>query len=635
MLTAQNILVQYGDRILLDNVTLVVKPLDKLGLVGRNGAGKSTLLKILAGENTALKGDVSKPGGTTLAFLHQDISLPQEKTVIDETMVALEELVKVNQQLDAINIELTQRDDYESDSYMDLLENLSSLTERFSILGGDKAEGEAVRVLMGLGFNASDMNRPVAEFSGGWQMRIVLAKMLLQKPNYLLLDEPTNHLDIESIMWLENFLKNYPGAVIIVSHDQTFLDNVTNRTVEITLGTLHDYQANYSRYLELRVDRKEKLESAYRNQQKILADKERTIERFMAKASKTKMAQSMKKQLDKVERIEIEEEDVATMNIRFPPAPRSGDIVVDAVNVSKSYDDLHVLNNIDFRLERGDRLAFVGQNGQGKTTFAKILVDKLKASSGDVKPGYNVSIGYYAQNQAEALTRDQTLIQTMEEHSPPEMRPRLRSILGAFMFSGNDHDKKVSVLSGGERARLALACLLLQPFNLLVLDEPTNHLDMLSKEVLKHAIMQYDGTLLVVSHDRHFLAGMTDKTIEFRDKKIFEYLGDVDYFLQKRNLEDMRQAEINKAAKVEARPKEKEQTLVNNNNAKLVSEKEIKSIESKIEQVEAQIKKLESTMGQDGFYNLSTAQKTIEEHQALHKKLKELTAQWEEMLEAL
>jgi ATP-binding cassette subfamily F protein 3 len=634
MLTAQNILIQYGDRILLDHVNLVVKPTDKLGLVGRNGAGKSTLLKVLAGETATLKGDVSKPGNTTLAFLHQDISIPQQKSVIDETLLALEELLEVNKKLDHINHELTYRTDYESDSYMEMLENLSALTERFSLLGGDKAEGEAVRVLQGLGFSPKDLDRKVAEFSGGWQMRIVLAKMLLQKPDFLLLDEPTNHLDIESIMWLENFLRSYPGAVIIVSHDQMFLDNVTNRTVEITLGSLHDYNANYSKYLELRVDRKEKMESAFRNQQKVLAEKERTIERFMAKATKTKMAQSMKKQLDKIERIELEEEDIATMNIRFPPAPRSGEIVVEAVNADKSYGALEVLNDVNFKIERGDRIAFVGQNGQGKTTLAKMLVKKLKATHGEIKLGYNVSIGYYAQNQAEELGRDQTLLETMEMHSPPEMRTKLRSILGAFMFSGEDHDKKVSVLSGGERARLALACLLLQPFNFLVFDEPTNHLDILSKEVLKHALIKYDGTLLVVSHDRKFLEGMTDKTIEFRDRQIFEYLGDVEYYLAKRSLEDMRQAEIRKATIDKTETTDTRVTTKNDSDQRKI-EKEIKNIEAKIEQLESQARQLETTMAQDGFYDSANATTALDKYKILKAEIKELTAEWEEKLELI
>jgi ATP-binding cassette subfamily F protein 3 len=638
VLTAANILVQFGDRTLLDRVDMVVKLRDKVGLVGRNGAGKSTFLKILAGEKTPNDGSITKPGGSTLAFLHQEIEIDQSTTVLEEALTAFAQLQQLNEEIDRLNKEISERTDYESDEYMSILENFSECNERFAILGGESSEGDAVKVLKGLGFKDGDFYRKIEEFSGGWQMRVVLAKMLLQKPNYLLLDEPTNHLDIESIIWLEKFLKSYYGAIIIISHDQQFLDNCTNRTVEIELGKLHDYKANYSKYLELRKDRKEKSIAAFENQQRLIAQKEKVINRFMAKATKTKMAQSMQKQLDKMERIEVDQEDTGTMNLQFPPAPRSGQVVIDAQNVFKSYGSLQVLEDIDFRIERGERVAFVGQNGQGKTTLAKILVHKLKQTKGTVEPGHNVSIGYYAQNQAETLDGKITLLETMENHSPPEMRTRLRKILGAFMFSGEDAEKKVSVLSGGERARLALACMLLRPFNLLVLDEPTNHLDILSKEVLKDAINNYDGTLIIVSHDRQFLSGLTSKTLEFRDKKTYEYLGDVNYFLEKRELDNMREVEMHKTKSAE-KPVNSGQSSSNGQNSDALSEeqKEIKkslerkiqNIERKIDRQEEELKSLEKDMTKEGFYDSNESQRVLTLYDQKKKEMQELMESWE------
>ncbi|MEL6122630.1 MAG: ABC-F family ATP-binding cassette domain-containing protein [Bacteroidota bacterium] len=628
MLTATNIYVQYGDRVLLDKVNLVIKDRDKVGLVGRNGAGKSTLLKILAREKSPHEGNVSQPSGATLAFLHQDIEIDQNRTVIDETMLAFEALKQLNLEIDSLNAEIATRTDYESEDYLKVLERFSELNERYAILGGDSAEGDASRVLQGLGFKTGDFQRPLAEFSGGWQMRVILAKMLLQKPNYLLLDEPTNHLDIESIIWLERFLKDYPGAVIIISHDQQFLDNCTKRTIEIELGRVQDYNAAYSGFLELRKDRREKMLSAYENQQKVIAQRERTINRFMAKATKTKMAQSMKKQLDKMERIEVESEDVAAMNIRFAKPPRSGQIVLEAKDLDKSYGDLQVLNQINLTVERNDRVAFVGQNGQGKTTLAKILIGAIEHSDGHVQQGHNVAVGYYAQNQAESLGRDRTLLETMEDHSPPEMRTRLRNILGAFMFSGEDADKKVSVLSGGERARLALACLLLKPFNLLVLDEPTNHLDIISKEVLKQALLEYEGTLIVVSHDRQFLEDLTDRTIEFRDGKLHDHLGDVNYFLSKREMDNMREVETQRSKK----PKSKKGGTPHQPNP--ASEKALRkasNIERKIESLEAKMTELESTMGQDGFYDSDKSQDILDTYNKTKEEISNLYDRWESL----
>lgn len=605
----------------------MVKPKDKVGLVGRNGAGKSTLLKILAREISPLEGNITQPSDASLAFLHQEIEIEQYRTVIDETMLAFAALKELNEKIEKANQEISTRTDYESDGYMDLLQRFSELNEQYALLGGDSAEGDAVKVLKGLGFQEKDLQRKIEEFSGGWQMRIVLAKMLLQKPHYLLLDEPTNHLDIESIIWLEKFIQSYPYASIIISHDQQFLDNCTRRTIEIELGRIQDYNVGYSKYLIERKDRREKQQASYDNQQKVIAQKERTINRFMAKATKTKMAQSMKKQLDKMELIEIEAEDVSSMNIQFPPAPRSGAIVVDAKDICKSYDELEVLKNINLVVERQDRIAFVGQNGQGKTTLAKILIDQLSATDGQIELGHNASIGYYAQNQAETLDRNKTLLEVMEDHSPPEMRTKLRNILGAFLFSGEDVDKKVSVLSGGERARLALACLLLNPFNLLVLDEPTNHLDILSKEVLKRALMNYDGTLIVVSHDRHFLGELTSRTIEFRDKQLYEYLGDVNYFLDKRQVEDLRAVEMSsaKSAKKASVQKSADASKVKQLNNK------IKKSETRIADLEKDISQLEGQMGEDGFYESNESSSILKKYNDLKAQLSDTYNTWEDL----
>ena len=475
MLNITNVYIQYGDRILLNRINLTIGEKDKVGLVGRNGAGKSTLLKIIAGEMSPHDGKISRPSGASLGFLHQEMDIPKGRSVLDEVMTAFAEAKDLEIRIAEIHEEMETRTDYESQEYMDLLEEFAHVNDRFHYLGGESAQGEAERVLKGLGFKQTDLSRLTDEFSGGWQMRVELAKMLLRRPDFLLLDEPTNHLDIESIIWLETFLKDYTGAVILISHDKEFLDNVTLRTIEVELGNVFDYKAPYTKFVEMRRERREKQRASYENQQKVIAEKERTISRFMAKATKTKMAQSMQKQLDKIERIEIDDEDIAAMNIRFPTAPRAGQIVVDAHHLEKRYGDLLILDKVEFKMDRGDRVAFVGQNGQGKTTLAKIVVNEIPLSGGKLTLGHNVKIGYYAQNQSETLKSSETLLETMENAAPPEMRSRVRHILGAFMFSGEDADKKVSVLSGGERARLALACLLLNPFNLLVLDEPTNH----------------------------------------------------------------------------------------------------------------------------------------------------------------
>ena len=629
MLSATGIYQQYGDRVLFDRVTFTIGTRDKLGLVGRNGAGKSTILKIIAGDISPDEGKVQRESGSTLGFLHQEMDMPTGNTVMEETLTAFAHIQEMEDRLEELNKEMETRTDYTSDSYSEMLTEFTHLTEKFALVGGITVEAEAEKVLKGLGFKNTDFDRQTTEFSGGWQMRILLAKMLLQRPDYLMLDEPTNHLDIESIIWLENWLASYSGAVITISHDKQFLDNVTNRTLEIELGNVYDYKAGYSKYVELQAERREKAEAAYLNQQKVIADKERTISRFMAKATKTKMAQSMQKQLDKIERIELDVTDNSVMNLRFPPAPRSGAITLKAKHVTKTYGKLNVLRGVDLKVDRGDRVAFVGQNGQGKTTLAKILIGKTPATNGDIELGHNVSVGYYAQNQSDALDGNKTLLETMEEASPPEMRTRLRQILGAFLFSGEDQDKKVMVLSGGERARLALACMLLRPFNLLVLDEPTNHLDMASKDMLKSALMDFDGTLLVVSHDREFLADLTERTVEFRDHKLYEHLGDVNSFLEKRQLADMRSVELekpkgNNGTAPASAPKPR---VALSSEEQRRAEKDVANAERKIEKLEQEIEKIHLKMAVPTFYD------DTEQVERTTAKLKEKSAELEEIME--
>ena len=631
MISVSNISVFYGERALFDGVSFVISERDRVGLTGRNGAGKSTMMKIIAGQVTPNGGgNVTRPNDTTIGYLHQDMSTPKGKTVINEALTAFDEVREMEEKIERLNKELTERTDYDTDSYMDLIHEVSEASERFHILGGETAQADAERILRGLGFKQRDMERMTDEFSGGWQMRIELAKMLLQRPNYLLLDEPTNHLDIESILWLENFLEDYPGAVVVISHDKQFLDNVTKRTIEIEMGKVYDYKASYTRYVEMRAERRELLKNAFDNQQKLIAQREKTINRFMAKATKTSMAQSMQKQLDKIDRIELDEEDVAAMNIKFSPAPRSGQVVVETEGLSKSYGDMNILEKVGLKLDRGDRVAFVGQNGQGKSTLAKILIGEVEAD-GEITMGHNVQVGYYAQNQAEAMYPTMTLYETMEMHSPPEMRTRLRSILGAFMFSGEDADKKVSVLSGGERARLALACLLLRPFNLLLLDEPTNHLDMVSKEVLKEALMNYDGTLIVVSHDRDFLKGLANRTVEFRDKKLYEYLGDVNYFLEKRQMENMREVEMKTVTAPSARQSDGQVSKSSSNSDKDVKriERTIQNSEKRIADFEKQIAEIEKEMSKDNFYTRSDSQKVLDKYNGIKKELEAEMEKWE------
>ena len=632
MISIANIYIKYGERVLLDYVNFVIKPKDKIGLVGRNGAGKSTMLKLIAKYQSADEGGISYPTNATIGFLHQELNISKGRTVMEEAESAFEHLKKIEARLEILNQEVETRTDYESDSYAKMLDELVDLNEQLHHQGSQDKAGVIEQTLKGLGFKQSDFPRLTDEFSGGWQMRIILAKMLLQKPDYLLLDEPTNHLDIESIIWLESFLKVYQGCVIVISHDRQFLNNVTKRTIEIELGKVYDYQGNYDTYMNIRSERLEKQMAAHKNQTRVIAQKEKIINKFMAKASKTKLAQSMKKQLDKMERIELDVADTAAMNLRFPTAPRSGQVVLEIKKLQKKYGENLVLNDIDFKMDRGEKVSFVGQNGQGKTTLAKIIVNELRHTKGELNLGHNVKIGYYAQNQSETLYLKNTVLETMEAHSPPEKRTSLRSILGAFMFSGEDSDKKVSVLSGGERARLALACLLLKPFNLLVLDEPTNHLDLISKDVLKQAIKNYDGTLIVVSHDRDFLEGLTEKTIEFRDKKLHTHLGDINYFLNQRKMENMRQVELSKSshAGVAAKKTKNDNTLSKEDfEKKRRFQKDVQNAERKIDKLEKLIKRQEKEMEADGFYSQADVQTKLDAYAQSKKDLDSAMEAWE------
>lgn len=634
MLQVNNISLIYGDRKILNGVSFQAGSRDKIGLVGRNGAGKSTLLKIMAGLISPTSGQVQKSGASKLGYLTQDLPEAGELSVKEAVLESLSEIKEIEDRYNELQ-GLIEKHAYESDTeqYHDWIDEWTHLNEKLSMVGADQADAEVEKILKGLGFKQEELSRPLNTFSGGWQMRVQMAKLLIQQFDYLLLDEPTNHLDIESIIWLEGYLRNYPDCVIIVSHDKQFLDNITNRTLEIELGNLYDYKANYSKYLELRADRREKLEASFKNQGKVIAQKEKTIARFMAKANKTSMAQSMQKQLNKMDRIELEEVDVKTMNINFQLVPRSGEVVAEVNHLSKSYDKKLVLHNIDLKILRGNRIAFVGQNGQGKTTLVKILAKAQSQTSGKYTIGHNVEIGYYAQNQADELHGNFTVLQTMEGQAPPEMRTKVRAILGAFMFSNDDVDKKVTVLSGGERARLALAILLLKPINFLILDEPTNHLDMLSKEVLKEALLEYTGTLVVVSHDRDFLAGLTTTTMEFRDHKIKEYLGDVNYYLEKRQVTDLREVSLSSKISID-KIIEKPVTPEEDKEKKRI-QKQITNLEQKIEKQEAECKRIELIMGAPDFYEKPEYQKTVEEYSRYKEELARLNKEWEDQLALL
>ncbi|HOS91327.1 MAG TPA: ABC-F family ATP-binding cassette domain-containing protein [Prolixibacteraceae bacterium] len=542
MVSVEKISLHFGGFELFREINFLINSRDRIGLTGKNGAGKTTLLKIIAGIDQPSSGKVSLPKELTIGYLPQQMAVTDTHTVWEEAKLAFAPLLALKEELEALNHDILVRRDFHSETYLRLLEVVHEKSDLYRILGGDNYEAELEQTLIGLGFERSDFGRKTAEFSGGWRMRIELAKLLLRKPDLFLLDEPTNHLDIESIQWLEDFLRNYRGAVVLVSHDRAFLDNVTTRTIEISLGRISDQKMNYSSFVKWKGEQREQQLAAYRNQQKMIEETERFIERFRYKATKAVQVQSRIKALDRIDRLEIEPEDDAFLNIRFAPAPRSGQVVTECRSVSKSYGSLKVLEHIDLTIERGNKVAFVGRNGEGKTTLARIIMGEI-GYTGSVKTGHNVKTGYFAQNQADLLDQNLTVLETIDRVAVGEIRTKIRDLLGAFLFSGEDVDKKVSVLSGGERSRLAMIRLLLEPVNFLVLDEPTNHLDMRSKELLKKALIAFDGTILVVSHDREFLDGLVDCVYEFRDKKIRQHLGGIYDFLRKKKLDSLRQLE--------------------------------------------------------------------------------------------
>ncbi|HLN55063.1 MAG TPA: ABC-F family ATP-binding cassette domain-containing protein [Bacteroidales bacterium] len=606
MVSVQDITVSFGSFDLLSNVSFLINDQDRMGLAGKNGAGKSTLLKIIAGLQSPSSGSIDMSKDVTLGYLPQQMKVDDTTTVMNETITAFAEIIGLSEEIEHISSEIARREDYESQEYLNLCDHLTVIEERYRILGGSNYMAEAEQTLLGLGFERKDFDRPTRELSGGWRMRIELAKILLKKPSLFLLDEPTNHLDIESIQWLETFLAGYPGAVVLVSHDKAFLDNVTKRTIEISLGKIYDYKASWSKYLVLRKERREQQAAAYRNQQKMIGDTEKFIERFRYKATKAVQVQSKIKQLDKVERIEIDEEDTSAINLRFPPAPRSGTVLVESENLSKNYGELNVLNNISFKIQRGEKVAFVGRNGEGKTTFAKIIVGQLD-HTGSLKIGHNVKIGYFAQNQDELLDENNTVLGTIDDIAKGDIRTKIRDMLGAFLFRGDDVEKKVRVLSGGERSRLALVKLLLEPINLLVLDEPTNHLDMRSKDILKKALIKFDGTLIVVSHDRDFLDGIVSKVYEFRNNRIREHLGGIYDFLRNKKIDNLK--EIEKKEKIA--PVSEAPENLSSNKQKYLEKKEyernlrklrrrIEECEALIEQLEAEIKAVDKSFMEPG-----------------------------------
>jgi ATP-binding cassette subfamily F protein 3 len=618
MLNIHNLSVSFGGTYLFEEVTFRLGSGDRVGLVGKNGAGKSTMLKILAKDFAPDSGQIATEKEVKMGFLRQDIDFVKGRTVLEEAYQAFEEIKRAEFRIDEINHQLVTRTDYESQEYSDLIEELSDVTHHYEMLGGYNYVGDTEKILLGLGFKREDFDNQTDTFSGGWRMRIELAKLLLQSNDILLLDEPTNHLDIESIIWLEGFLRNFPGVVVIVSHDKMFLDNVTNRTIEISLGKAYDFNKPYSEYLILRQEIREKQLATQKNQAKKIEETEKLIEKFRAKASKASMAQSLIKKLDKVERIEVDEDDNSVMNISFPVSQTPGRVVIEAEHVTKAYGDKTILKDISLLVERGSKVAFVGQNGQGKSTFMKAIVNEFKYE-GTIKLGHNVQLGYFAQNQAEYLDGEITLLQTMEDAATDTNRSKVRDMLGSFLFRGDDVEKKVKVLSGGERNRLALCKLLLQPINVLVMDEPTNHLDIKSKNVLKAALKQFEGTLLLVSHDRDFLQGMSNIVYEFKDQKIREYLGDINFFLEQKNAMNMREIE-----------KKDVVTSHTNKGIKNISyedQKKAKSLQNRLSKIESQIQQLEKDIQHDDKALASNYDKHIEDatfFAAYEKKKNEL-----------
>lgn len=627
MLNISNLSISFQGEFLFSDVTFMLNGGNRVGIIGKNGAGKSTLLKILSGELSPDTGTISTDKETKIGYLKQDIDFVQGRSVLQEAYQAFDEIIKIEKEIDSINELLAQRTDYESDEYNILISKLNDYTHHYEILGGYSYKGDTEKILSGLGFKREDFIKLTDSFSGGWRMRIELAKLLLQKNDVLLLDEPTNHLDIESIIWFENFLKNYSGAVAIISHDKMFLDNVTNRTIEIVGGRIYDYPKPYSAFLELRKEMIEQQISAQKNQEKMIQQTEKLIDKFRAKATKASMAQSLIKKLDKIERIEVDVQDNSVMSVQFPVSKQPGKVVLEIDNVSKKYGDKTILKNINLLVERGSKIAFVGQNGQGKTTLAKMIINEIPFD-GIIKKGHNVEIGYFAQNQAHYLDKEAIILDIMNNAANDTNRTKVRDILGAFLFRGDDVEKKVKVLSGGERNRLALAKMLLSSFNVLVMDEPTNHLDIASKNVLKQALQLFEGTLIIVSHDRDFLQGLTEKVYEFKDQNIREYLGDIDFYLQQREVSNFREIEKNT---------QNTKTPSENNTEKIISyetQKERKKINNQINKIETKITDLEKEIANMDLQiseNISISNDFLKNYELKKQELDSLMEEWEEL----
>ena len=601
MISINNLTVAYGGFTLLNEINFHISESDKIGLVGKNGAGKSTILKLICGFQSPTSGKVAVPNGVKIGYLPQIMEHHRGRSVIDEAMTAFADMFALEDELEKITLELAEREDYESDSYHDLIVRMNEVNDRLAYTRSDNPQVQAEKTLIGLGFKYEELSRPTETFSQGWNMRIELAKILLSSPDVLLLDEPTNHLDIESIEWLEGYLKDYKGSLVLISHDRKFLDNVTNRTVEIMVGRIHDYKVPYSKYLELRKERLEQQRAAFENQQRMIEKTEEFIEKFRYKPTKSNQVQSRVKQLEKLERIEVDLEDKSALSVKFPPAPRSGDIAYKGVDLRVGYGEKVVFDDAQIEVRRGEKVALVGRNGEGKTTLMRVVMKELDPMAGESKVGHNVNIGYYAQNQEDILDKEDTVFGTLDRIAVGDIRLKLRDILGAFLFKGEDIDKKVAVLSGGERARLAMAKLMLKPYNLLALDEPTNHMDIRSKDILKQALKAYDGTLIIVSHDRDFLDGLVDKLYEFRDGKVKEHLGGVQEFLERRKLENLSELERHYKPEVQEKPVEviqKKEEAKQEYQAKKYLSKEEKKIKNRISFVEKKIEEYETKMAE-------------------------------------